>query len=281
MRLLVVVLVASVSVTSCGTRSDTPVSVTPVSSPLTLTLSPPTDVMFIGRSAALTATATFQDGSARAVQATWGTDAPGIATVAADGAVTGVRSGDVTIFADYQGLRATQRLRVVPNYDGDWSASYQTTSCTETGDWNVGGCEPIDLTTAWRIYVELRQDRTSMTGQLTPYSDLPAVPVTGTVADDGHFTASGSVPYTLPNCIPSCLLEILDLDVLSTDNATLTGHFTMRASTPALQGFRSWTNNLVGSKQAGGILAVRRPGAGGLDARPAILIGLGSPPARR
>jgi hypothetical protein len=249
--------------------------------PVTLALSPLTDVVLIGRVAALTATATFQDGSSSAVQANWGTDAPTIATVGPDGTVTGVSSGDATVFADYQGMRARQRLRVVPNYDGDWLASYRTTSCTETGDWDVGECAKVDLTMAWRIGVSLQQDRASMTGQLTLYSDIPAVPVTGTIAGDGHFTASGSVLYTLPNCVPNCLFEIRDWDVLSTDNATLAGHFTIRATTPALVGSRSWTNDITGSKRAGGILTFDRPSGGRVDVPSILPLGLGAPPARR
>jgi hypothetical protein len=96
---------------------------TPAPTPVTLTLSGPESPYFIGSN--YTFTASVQG-------ATWGNDAPSIVTIN-NGTMTGLASGNVTIWADARGQRATKLLRVMPNYGGSWSGSYTVASCVETG----------------------------------------------------------------------------------------------------------------------------------------------------
>jgi hypothetical protein len=65
----------------------------------------------------------------------WGGDAPGVANVdAVSGAVTGVGTGRVTIWAENAGGRTTRLLRGLPSYNGNWGGTYVINGCQSTGD---------------------------------------------------------------------------------------------------------------------------------------------------
>lgn len=246
-RLIVAGFLVCVSV-ACGKGASPTTAPSPsAAAPTALALSPATDLITIRGTERFTIAATLSDGTTKVVQGTWGSDAPGIASAGADGTVTGTGSGEATVYADYQGLRASRRLRVVPNYNGRWSATYLTVSCAGTGDW-AGDCLGPDDITRHTIGVVLQQAGIAMTGQLTPYSDIPTVPVTGAIDGTGHLALSGKVPYTIPDCQLDCLFEILSWDVVSSDSVNFSGQFTIRVSSPKLQGSRSWVSNVVATK---------------------------------
>ena len=123
--------VIGVLASACG-GGDSPSA--PAATPQSVTITSSSDRLFIGASETFSATATMSDGSTRSVTGTWGTDAPGVATVdASTGRVTGVGSGMVTVFVDYQGRRGTKLIRGLPNYQGTWSGSYAVRSCSQSG----------------------------------------------------------------------------------------------------------------------------------------------------
>src|SRR5262245_54838336 len=76
--------------------------------------------VLMGASETCSATAVRSDGSSQTVTGVaWSSDAPAVATVnAATGSVSGVKSGNATISADYQGLRGSKLIAVRPNYAG-------------------------------------------------------------------------------------------------------------------------------------------------------------------
>jgi hypothetical protein len=93
------------------------------------------DLLFIGASETFTATATLSDGSTQNIStAAWGTNEQHVVSVeSSSGRVTGVGSGQATVFVDYQGQRGTRSIRGLPNYQGSWSGSYAIRSCQESG----------------------------------------------------------------------------------------------------------------------------------------------------
>lgn len=87
----------------------------------------------VGGGVQATATATFSNGLTSPVASGFGTDTPSVATVSSSGGVTGVSIGDATIFVDYQGKRASKRVRVLPSYSGVFVGTYAVGTCVATG----------------------------------------------------------------------------------------------------------------------------------------------------
>ena len=127
LTLLGLVLLASVLSVACGKEGGSPVGPTPPVNPTPTTptiasiaINTPSTTLAIGSSAVFTATATMSDGTSRTLDsATWGSDNPSVATVAAattPGAVevTAVGPGSATIYADAEGRRGTVLIDV-PN----------------------------------------------------------------------------------------------------------------------------------------------------------------------
>lgn len=83
----------------------------------------------------------------------WGGDAPNVLSVnAGTGQITGMASGEVTVWCDYQGVRGTKRLRVLPNYGGVYLGSYSVSGCNHSrifdaanwcGSFNTGRALPL------------------------------------------------------------------------------------------------------------------------------------------
>ena len=117
-----------------------PAGPTPPTAPSSATVSSvavngSTDIISIGQTVQLTATATFSDGATQNVSATATWQAPVGATVTSSGLVTAVTSGTVTISATYQGKSglavvqisstAPSRSSMSATIDGaSWVASY-------------------------------------------------------------------------------------------------------------------------------------------------------------
>jgi hypothetical protein len=247
-RMLVALLCGFAAIVGCGDGKMPPSAPTPTV--VALALSPATDLLKIKSTEKFAATATLTDGTPRSVLANWGSDAPGIAAAAGDGTVTGVGSGEVTIFAEYEGLRATRRLRVVPEYAGSWIGTYRTTACVETGDWVFDSCGGIDRARSFTLSLALLQTGATVSGGIRIYSDIPSVQLSGSVATNGALDLSGGVAYSLPNCTQSCFFQIVDWVVVSSDNLQFSGEFTIRVSSPALQGYRAWTSEITGTRTA-------------------------------
>ncbi len=126
------VCVCSALASACGSSSSLGSQLTPSGvtvSSLAIFVNPPS----VGGGAQATATATFSNGSTSPVASGFGTDTPSVATAATGGAITGVSVGDVTIFVDYQGMRASKKVRVLPSYAGAYLGTYTIGSCVATG----------------------------------------------------------------------------------------------------------------------------------------------------
>ncbi len=96
--------------------------------------------IFIGNTVQFEARETLSNGTTRvATNATWGSDAPTVATVSSTGLVTAVAAGQATIFADVN-PRGTLLIRVFPNFGGTWAGSEVVTSCQDSGGFE-GFCD--------------------------------------------------------------------------------------------------------------------------------------------
>ena len=236
-RTLVVVALLT-TVGACGGNGGggptTPSAQTPTLPGLSIT--PATDLIKIKASETFTANATFSDGSSRSVQATWGSDTPSVATIDSTGRAMGVAPGLATIYADYQAMRATRLLRVVPDYQGTWQGDWSVTGCGDEGDW-TGVCQLAPNGTVWALTLGITQTRDSVTGTTDFYGDdlvnLPG-PVSGTIGQSGHLVVSGT--YT--NTIKGNLVEstVSNWETITTDNERMTGRFRETTRVAGLRG---------------------------------------------
>lgn len=186
---LCAVVSAFVVLVSCGGGSGGGPN-NPSPTPTSITITSTGATMFLGQTETFSATFTLNNGNTQIVSGgTWGTDAPGVATVnPATGLVTAVGRGDVTIFIDAQGLRGTKRITVNVTYSGTWSGSYRFTSCSHSGDLaalDFCGLFPIGLTDS--VVMTLTQTGSTVTGR-TALDGLTSGQFSTPIAADGGLT---------------------------------------------------------------------------------------------
>jgi hypothetical protein len=130
MRHLLIAIVAAVLMSGCDnpTRAGGDDDFPPV-----VSIVAPDGLLFLGESYSFSMSARSSNGSVVTTGGTWGSDAPSVATVEASGRVQVVGIGEATIYVDFQGVRATKRVRTTVNYAGTLDGGYQVTGCSETG----------------------------------------------------------------------------------------------------------------------------------------------------
>jgi trimeric autotransporter adhesin len=103
----------NISATFAGVSGSAALNVS-AATPTSIALTPASAGLAAGTNLGLQAIATFSDGSTQRVEtvATWTTSAPAVATVSADGYVTGISDGPVTITCQFGGLSNTASLTV-------------------------------------------------------------------------------------------------------------------------------------------------------------------------
>jgi hypothetical protein len=174
----------------------------------------------VGGFSQASATATYSNGNTGAVVTGFSTDAPGIATANASGRLTGNAIGDVTVIVDYQGVRATKTLRVLPGYAGVYSGTYTVTSCEEAGEFTSQGlCALLATQATLPIAFNTQQsaDLTGVTGQFAIGQLIGAGE--GVVAADGQLSYSGTFTAGTAH------LALQDMRVTSTTPGQFTGTF--------------------------------------------------------
>ena len=120
--------------------------------------------MFLEASETFTAVATYTGGATQTVTGgAWATDASAVAQVdASTGRVVALSNGEATISFDYQGVRGSKHVRVLPNYGGSWDGigKYTIASCTQTegfADTNV--CGNFGVGQAFRLWAAVHPGR--------------------------------------------------------------------------------------------------------------------------
>jgi hypothetical protein len=231
----VLAFVGVLLVAGCGGNGGggAPTGPSGAGTPTSLSMTPQTDLIRLRGTETFTLTATLPNGGSQAVQGTWGSDQMLVAT-AVNGRVTAIGSGQATIFADYQGLRATRLMRVVPSYDGRWIGDFRVTGCSEEGDWRlIEACKDFLTGELYFISLVLAQERTVVTGTLD-LGDWPG-PVEGSIAISGHLQLAG----TLTLADDDFILEgrLFDWDTVSLDNEQMSGRFTLSLQIPGIDGW--------------------------------------------
>lgn len=227
---IVIVFALGVAV-GCG--KDSPVSPSPPPSTLaSLSITPATNLIKIKGAETFNVSGTYSDGSTRTVQATWGTDNAGIATIDASGRATGVASGQASIFADIQGQRATRLLRVVPDYHGRWRGDWSATGCADEGDWR-GACAEFPVGSLFGLSLELTQTGDTVSGTTDFGDELPGA-VTGTIRMDGPLVLGGT--YTVVFETVPVEITVGNWETVTTDNERMTGRFRLTLRAAGLQG---------------------------------------------
>lgn len=192
-RSAVASVVASFVVAGCGGGGgSTPSS--PTQTVQSITVSSASDLIFIGTSETFTANAVMSGGGTQAVVGgTWGSDAPGVATVeAASGRVTGAGSGMVTIFVDHQGRRGTKLIRGLPNYQGQWSGSYSVRNCSQSGDFaRINFCSNFPANRVFPTNLNVTQDRDRVQGRF--FLGTLGGDGNGPIQTDGQLLLTGAV----------------------------------------------------------------------------------------
>jgi len=149
--------------------------------------------IFIGNTVQFRAREILADGTTRAAAAaTWGSDAPSVATVSSTGLVTALAAGEATIFADVT-LRGMRPIRVFPNFGGTWAGSEVAVGCDDSGAFE-GLCEDPDLFIAGELFAHhssFSQNEASVDAVLDG-GDGSTASMSGTVAIDGELTLAAA-----------------------------------------------------------------------------------------
>ncbi len=212
-----------------GSGSPTnPTPVTPAPTVVSLSISPSTDLIAIQGTVTLGATATMSDGTTKAASGTWASDASAIASVDGTGKVTGVAPGQATVTVTYENVKATRAIRVVPDYQGNWTGDYTVLSCQDSGDFHQEDWCQAAMQDVVRVTLTLTQNRDAVTGAWT-HRDVKGT-ASGSILTDGTLVLDGSGNLeTIP-------LTIAGWRSRSTDNRTQSGRFTLNMSSTSWSG---------------------------------------------
>jgi hypothetical protein len=157
-------VVITLTGSACG-GSDKPNTTTaPTPTTTALTISSPNVMVFVGGTEQMTASATLSNGTLSTPTGTWGSDASAVATVNGSGLVTGVGSGNTTVFFVSGGRQGTKLLRGLPNYGGNWSGTYQIVGCQQSGTFAaINGCGTFTGVAPYSFGANQTEDRVTGT----------------------------------------------------------------------------------------------------------------------
>ena len=219
----------------CGGGGENPItSPTPgPGTPTSVAIASGADLMKLKATGTFGLTASYSNGTTGPVQGTWSADNPGVATVDNTGRVTANGAGETNIVAEFQGLRASQRLRVVPDYQGRWNGDFSVTGCSADGDFQRGNfCAEFPAGDLFALTMGLTQNRDAVSGP-SDFGDLPG-PVEGSIRTSGHLILSAGFTGSDDDIVIDVTLT--DWEALTTDNERMTGRFALVIRTSGLQG---------------------------------------------
>jgi hypothetical protein len=205
-----------------------------------ISITPATDLIKLKATETYTITALFSDGSSQVVTGSWSSDTPSIAAVEAPGRIAGAGAGQATITVEYQGLRATRTVRVVPDYHGRWEGDWSVSACSGSGDLQEI-CEVYPPDELFGLTLVANQTRDTITGTIDFGDDLPG-PVTGTIAMDGQLSVGGTYTITVEDI--TLELTVSNWDTVTTDNQRMTGSMRVTGRAMGVQGSFTVDGNL-------------------------------------
>jgi hypothetical protein len=175
----------AVMAAACGDDGggSSPAAASATTSSVAVTLTSP---IKLGDTAQASATATMSSGHSQPVSTGWRSDAQSVATVTDGGLVTGVANGSATIFVVSGGRQGQQVLRVVPDFQGQWSGGLRITACTESGEWTrIGFCKEFPVGSTDGFGLGLTQTGESLTVRPDYGSSFSLPQASASIAADG------------------------------------------------------------------------------------------------
>lgn len=233
MRTMAIVMGMALCAAGCGGKDNGGQSTGPSPTVAAVTVGPEVNLLRIGLEQAYTATVRWSNGSTTTEAATWRSDAPAIATVDNAGRARGIDTGEATLVAAFQGAEDTLRIRVLPNYEGQWSGAAVVRTCRESGDW-VGSDICRDLRTMAQLSstFSLTQDRDRLSGTMT-LDDIDAAIADGAIRNDGSASWKAGLVDTDQGMTLTIAFEPVEVRARAD---TITGAFTMKVTASGLKG---------------------------------------------
>jgi hypothetical protein len=231
------VLLPIVSAFLCaGCGDDRGAAPTPV--PSSVEIAGPSGHLFVGQTYQFQMDARMSDGTRVTTGGTWGSDAP-IVAIDANGVVRVVGIGEATIFVDYQGQRATRRLRTTFLYEGQLDSSARgqrmaVTRCRGTGWWSTRAYCGSE-----RTFATFTQQDNVVTAAITVVWDSDSFSESRFPAATAVIGATGELGFES--------LDVFAGDEVGTrwrlrpfGQTQVTGTFTVRVTDPARSGYLEW-----------------------------------------
>jgi hypothetical protein len=152
-------IVSALMFSACGDGNGARPAPTPLRS--SIEIAGPAAYLFLGQTYQFHMEARMSDGTRATTGGTWASDAPAIATVDGNGVVSVVGVGEATVYVDYQGQRATRRIRTTVSYEGMLDSAAAggvvgrvTAVISPTGELSfasAGSADGDDVVTHWRL----------------------------------------------------------------------------------------------------------------------------------
>ena len=178
---------------SSGSTPTAPSPAAPSATAVNVTVKSP---VRMGESAQATGAATLGNGQPQNVVSGWQSDAPGVATVTDAGMVTGVANGRATIYVVTGGRQGQQVIRVVPDYQGQWTGTLRVASCTQTGVFvEVDLCKELPVNSTEGFDLGFTQDGENVNARMF-FGENGSQTVAAPIAPDGSAAFSGSTTFT-------------------------------------------------------------------------------------
>ena len=125
------VILVALTFVACGGDSSSPSG--PSSNGVQSISVTATSPLKVGETAQASGVATISGGRTEAVTTGWRSDTASVATVTDGGLITGLANGNTVISVSSGGRTGQQTIRVVPDYEGQWTGNYRVTTCAESG----------------------------------------------------------------------------------------------------------------------------------------------------
>jgi hypothetical protein len=199
----------------------------------TVTTTAVTPTVFIGNLVQLEARESLSDGTTRtAVQPTWTSEAPAVATVLQSGLVSALGAGQATISAGAGASpRGTISFRVYPNFAGGWEGAEILIGCTDSLDFRGICQEEFPLNERYFHESRFTQNQASAAGTLD-IGDGIIAKSTGTISLDGEL-ALPAAPFSAGN---EAIIEVRNWRSRSDAPGQMTGTYQVWFAHPQLQG---------------------------------------------
>jgi alpha-amylase len=192
-RRLTLLLVAALCAASCGSDDETPTNPTPGAR---LAIVPQPDFLTVGSSVVLEARLTEGSAPPRVVAADWSSTDGRVVTVDRSGRASALAAGNATIRATFGADTASLAMRAAPDFAGTWTGSRRVVSCVHPRPDVCAAAYPTNRVAPTALVLTQARDRVTGTLSLSPPLASPSSAVSGTIAELGNLTLTGTIIST-------------------------------------------------------------------------------------